>query len=29
MPTDSDKSDDLSERIETFISELKQGQDTV
>ena len=25
MPGDSDKKDDLSERIETFISELKQG----
>ena len=25
MPADSDKKDDLSERIETFISELKQG----
>ena len=29
MPADSDKKDDLSERIETFITELKQGQATL
>ena len=29
MPADSDKKDDLSERIEAFITELKQGQVTL